>query len=106
MNRTELTLLIAGSILLAVLIGWTLRWFFVRLTNAGSHPAGSNELAARLHDAEEARDAAFAERDSAISELRNKLGQTEAELRAAMDGLGDARREAEDLRATLEASKG
>ena len=103
MNRTELTLAVAGAFLLAVLIGWTLRWIFSRLNQSSATvAAGSNELAARLHTAEEARDAAFRERDDMVKELRNKLDQTEAELEAAMDGLGHARREAEALRAQYE----
>ena len=51
----------------------------------------------------------FATRDEAIAylqtreaELSNQLSQTEAELTAAMDGLRDARQEAEELRAWIE----
>ena len=106
MDRTELTLLITITLLLAMMIGWAMRWIYQRLTQAGSDPQTSNELAASLHSAEQDRDSAFAERDRAIGEMRNRLDQTEAELRAAMDGLGDARREAEDLRAQLERSLG
>lgn len=102
MNSTELTLAIAAAFMIAVLIGWTLRWLFSRLNQSSANiTAGSNELAARLHTAEEARDAAFRERDEAVRDLRNRLDQTEAELAAAMDGLGNARREAEALRAQL-----
>ena len=36
------------------------------------------------------------------AELVNQINQTEAELRAAMDGLRDARHEAEELRAYIE----
>ena len=36
------------------------------------------------------------------AELTNKLNQTEAELRAAMDGLRDARTESEELRSYIE----
>jgi len=34
--------------------------------------------------------------------MTNQMAQTEAELRAAMDGLRDARREAEELRTYIE----
>ena len=34
--------------------------------------------------------------------MTNQLSQTEAELRAAMDGLREARREAEELRGYIE----
>ena len=36
------------------------------------------------------------------AELSNQIAQTEAELRAAMDGLRDARTEAEEMRAYIE----
>jgi hypothetical protein len=36
------------------------------------------------------------------AEMSNQMAQTEAELRAAMDGLRDARHEAEELRAYIE----
>ncbi len=36
------------------------------------------------------------------AELTNQLSQTEAELAAAMEGLRDARREAEELRSYVE----
>lgn len=106
MNRTELTLLITGTLLLAMTLGWAMRWVYQRMTSAGSDPQTSTELAENLHLAEQDRDAAFAERDRAIGEMRNRLDQTEAELRAAMDGLGNARREAEELRSEVERLRG
>ena len=50
----------------------------------------------------EARDEAVMQLEQRESELGNKLSQTEAELRAAMDGLRDARQEAEEMRAYIE----
>lgn len=102
MNRTELTLIIAGTILLSVLIGWALHWGFHRIKGTSLGSGGDNEMAARLHAAEEARDAAYTEANAAVEDMRRKLAQTEAELEAAMDGLSNARREAIDLRAELE----
>lgn len=98
MNRTELTFLVAATFMIAILIGWTLRWIFTRINQSGLNNIGSNDLAARLHTAEEERDAAFADKEAVVREVQNKLVQTEAELAAAMEGLGDARREANDLR--------
>ena len=40
------------------------------------------------------------------AELTNQISQTEAELAAAMDGLRDARHEAEELRSQLERARG
>lgn len=103
MNRTELTILLAVVFVLAVLLGWVLRWMFSRINRAGLEARSqSNEMAERLHAAEEARDEARRDRDDAIADMQNRLRETEAELRAAMEGLGEARRQSEDLRARLE----
>ena len=59
-----------------------------------------------LHDAEETRDQAITYLQQREAELTNQLAQTEAELSAAMDGLREARREAEELRAWIERSQG
>ena len=102
MGRTELTLIVAGAFLGAVLLGWLLNWGFTRIRHASQTSADvTNDMASRLHAAEEARDAAFGERDEAVSDMKNRLRETEAELAAAMDGLGNARREADNLRAEL-----
>lgn len=107
MNRTELTLIIAGTFLAAVLLGWILRWGFTRINQASlNSPKMSNELAARAHAAEEARDEALADRDRTIADFQNRYRELEAELAAAMDGLGNARREADQLRAALSDARG
>lgn len=59
-------------------------------------------MAKALHDAEETRDQAITYLQQREAELTNQLSQTEAELRAAMDGLRDARHEAEELRGYIE----
>ena len=102
MSRTELTLALAAVFLAAVVLGWFLRWGFGKV-NRISLTGGnvSNDLAARLHAAEEAQAEAIRERDRTAGEYQNRLRETEAELAAAMDGLGAARREAEALRAQL-----
>lgn len=98
MNRTELTVLVASTFMIAILIGWVLRWLFSRINRSGLGGGHSNDLAARLHASEEARDKAYSERDATVKDVQNRLAQTEAELSAAMEGLGNARREADDLR--------
>lgn len=102
MSRTELTLALAAVFVAAVLLGWILRWGFGRVNRISLTGAGaSNDLAARLHAAEEAQAEAIRDRDRTAGEYQNRLRETEAELAAAMDGLGAARREADDLRAQL-----
>ena len=63
-------------------------------------------MAQELHEAEETRDQAITYLQQREAELTNQLSQTEAELSAAMDGLRDARSEAEELRGQLDALRG
>ena len=57
MNRTELTLVVAGVLLLAVFLGWCLRWGYNRLVTGA--PVTPDSYAARLHEAELAKEAAI-----------------------------------------------
>ena len=59
-------------------------------------------LAQSLHETEEMRDQAIVWLVSREAELGNQISQTEAELRAAMEGLREARQEAEEMRAYIE----
>ena len=59
-------------------------------------------LAKALHDAAETRDQAIAYLQHREAELTGQLSQTEAELRAAMDGLREARHETDELRVYIE----
>lgn len=96
MDRTDLTLIIGSALVAAVIIGWTVRWFFDRMNTTG--PMASDEVVARMREAE----AAQADAERRASEIEAKARQTEsqlnAELDAAMTGLGNARREAEQWR--------
>lgn len=58
MDRTDLTLIIGSALVVAVIIGWTLRWFFDRMNTTG--PMASDEVVARMREAEEAQTAAEA----------------------------------------------
>jgi prefoldin subunit 5 len=58
-----------------------------------------------LHEAEETRDQAITYLQQREAELTNQISQTEAELTATMDGLREARHEAEQLRAELERNR-
>ena len=53
-------------------------------------------MSQELHEAEETRDQAITYMQQREAELTNQLTQTEAELQAAMDGLGAARGEVEE----------
>ena len=103
MNRTEFVIVIAVVLFVAFLLGWVASWLvgrFGRVTSDGM--SDLDEMAARLHDAEEERQQAIDYLHHRESELEAKLHQSEAELRAAMDGLREARTEASELRAYIE----
>lgn len=103
MNRTEFVFATAIILLLAFCLGWFASWLIHRLTRVTAADMGELEqMAQALHEAEEQRDQAVAYVESREAELTNQINQTEAELRAAMDGLRDARHEAEELRAYIE----
>lgn len=103
MNRTEFIIATAIILLLAFATGWFTYWLLHRFRRvAGGDMAEMDSLAQSLHDAEELRDQAILYMESREAELMNQLAQTEAELRAAMEGLRDARQEAEEMRAYID----
>lgn len=103
MNRTEFVFATAIILFLAFCLGWFASWLIHRLTRVTRADMGELEqMAQALHEAEETRDEALRFLETREAELMNQISQTEAELRAAMDGLRDARHEAEELRAYIE----
>jgi len=103
MNCTEFVTAIAIILFVAFALGWFASWLIHRLTRVSQADLGELDRMARgLHDAEEARDRAVEQLQAREAELTGQLQQTEAELRAAMDGLREARTEAEELRAYVE----
>ena len=74
-----------------------------RFTRVSKAEVGElDRMAQALHEAEETRDQAITYLQQREAEITNQLSQTEAELRAAMDGLRDARQEAEEMRTYIE----
>jgi len=103
MNRTEFVTATAIILFLAFCLGWFASWLIHRLTRVSQADMGELEqMAQALHEAEETRDEALIYAQTREAELANQLNQTEAELRAAMDGLREARHEAEELRSYIE----
>ncbi len=103
MNRTDFIIATAIILLLAFAMGWFTYWLMHRFTRvAGGDMAEMDQLAQSLHEAEEVRDQAIIYMEQRESELMNHIAQTEAELRAAMEGLRDARHEAEEMRSYIE----
>ena len=105
MNRTEFIIAITIILIIAFALGWFANWLVHRLTRVSDADVNELEsLAASLHEAEELRDQAITYIEQRESELTTQLSQTEAELRAAMEGLREARSENDHLRSKLENS--
>ncbi|MDH3262741.1 MAG: hypothetical protein OEM24_01955 [Paracoccaceae bacterium] len=103
MNRTEFIVATAVILFVAFALGWFAYWLLHRFGHVSGAEMGELErMAQELHDAEEMRDQTITYLQQREAELTNQLAQAEAELRAAMDGLRDARHEAEELRGYIE----
>lgn len=103
MNRTEFIFATAAILFVAFLVGWFAHWLISRLSRVSQADLSElDKMAQALHEAEETRDQAITYLQQREAEMTNQLAQTEAELQAAMDGLRDARREAEEMRVQIE----
>jgi septal ring factor EnvC (AmiA/AmiB activator) len=103
MDRTELIVATAIILFIAFVLGWFSHWLVHRFTRVSKADLSEFErMSQELHEAEETRDQAITYLQQRESELTSQLAQTEAELRAAMEGLREARLEAEELRAYIE----
>ncbi|MGO4915331.1 hypothetical protein [Pseudogemmobacter sp. W21_MBD1_M6] len=103
MNRTEFIFATAIILFVAFVLGWFASWLIHRFTRVSQSEMGElDKMAQALHEAEETRDQAITYLQQREAEMTNQLSQSEAELRAAMDGLRAARHEAEELRTYIE----
>lgn len=103
MNRTEFITVTAIILFAAFVLGWFASWLIHRLTRPTRADMGElDRMAQQVHEAEETRDNAIAQLEDRESELTRRLRGTEAELRAAMDGLRESRTEVEELREYIE----
>ena len=104
MNRTDLTLIIVSSIVIALVLGWSARWLFDRLNHV-PHGAGDDGPDPVLV-AQEAQGKAEAELSRIQLEYASEYNQLKAELEATMDGLRSARQRSEALQDELDALQG
>jgi len=103
MNGTELIFATAAILFVAFMAGWFAHWLISRITRVTrSDMDDLDRMAQELHQAEEERDQAITYMQQREAELSNRMTQTEAELNAAMEGLRNARNEAEELRGYIE----
>lgn len=106
MNRTEFIVATAVILFVSFCLGWFASWLVNRFTRVTKAEIGElDKMAQALHEAEETRDQAITYLQQREAEITNQLTQTEAELRAAMDGLREARLEAEELRDYIDREK-
>ncbi|MBO6775019.1 MAG: hypothetical protein JJ897_05845 [Marinibacterium sp.] len=107
MNRTEFIIWTAAVLFVAFALGWFANWLIHRFTRVSAGDIGElDRMSQELHEAEETRDQAITYLQQREAELTNQLTQAEAELTAAMEGLRDARQEAEELRSYVERQQG
>ncbi|CAM4215617.1 hypothetical protein [Palleronia rufa] len=103
MNRFEFVIATAIILFVAFMLGWFANWLVHRLTRVSQADLGELDRMARaMYEAEESRDQAIAYLQDRESEMANQLNATEAELRATMEGLREARAEAAELRDYIE----
>lgn len=103
MNGLELKIATAIVLFIAFSMGWFVHWAIHRFVRVGDGDMSDlDTMAQQMHDAEEQRDEAITYYQQRESEMTNQQAQTEAELKAAMEGLREARHEAEELRAYIE----
>ena len=99
MTHSQFVIAMTIVLFLAFGLGWFASWLTHRLTRVSRADIGAlDEMASSLHEAEESRDEALAYMEEREGTLARELAETQAELRAAMEGLRDARAEAEELR--------
>lgn len=107
MNRTEFVIATAIILFVAFCIGWFSNWLVNRFKRVSQADVDQLErMSQELHEAEETRDQAITYLQQREAELTNQLAQTEAELSAAMEGLREARHEAEEMRSWIERQQG
>ncbi len=103
MDRTQFIIVTAVILFVAFCLGWFAHWLLHRFTRVSQADMDQLErMSQELHEAEETRDQAITYLQQREAELTNQLTQTEAELSAAMDGLREARQEAEEMRVYVE----
>ncbi len=99
MDRNELTLAIAGALVVAFLLGWILRWFFGRINASGPRSvARTADMAAQLHAAEEAKQRAEWRAIEAEEEATRRIAELQAEVGTAREAAGKAEAATEEIR--------
>lgn len=105
MDRGELSAAIAAVLVLAVLLGWILRWIFTRVDGAGPRSLTKTaDMASQLHAAEEARIKAEQRLATIEGDFKARLSDLEAELASTQRRLLTAQEQTEEIRAAYRAA--
>ena len=97
MDRNDLTLAIAGTLIAAFLLGWVLRWAFARLNAAGPRNAARTaDLAARLHAAEDGQARSERRLAEVEAEASRRVLELQNEVESAREALARAEEQAEE----------
>jgi len=105
MNRMQFVLVTALVLFVAFALGWFTNWLIHRFTRVRQQDLGElDKMAQALHEAEEIRDQAITYVETRERDLTARVTQLEAEVAVAMDGLREARAEAEYYRDQLQSS--
>lgn len=103
MNRMQFVLVTALVLFVAFALGWFTNWLIHRFTRVRQQDLGElDKMAQALHEAEEIRDQAITYVETRERDLTARVTQLEAEVAVAMDGLREARAEAEYYRDQLQ----
>jgi hypothetical protein len=103
-DRTELTLAIAGALVAAVALGWVLHWMFRGLNTGTRSGRAARDMVQRLHDAEEAQHRAERRLTQVEDDLGARLAQVQGELDAALASLAQAQAQTEAIREAYRAA--
>ena len=107
MDRSELTMAVAGALVGAFLLGWILRWVFGRMNAHGPHGAGALPTwRAQLHAAEEARHRAELRLAEVEAAAARRVAKVEAELALTREAFAGAQAQAEEVRAAYRRAMG
>lgn len=99
MDRGQVILALAALLFGCFVLGFLTHWVVTRLSRVSHRDLDQlDSMAEELHTAERVRDEAVSERQQIEHEAQRMIVQLQAELGAAMDGLREARAEAEELR--------
>ncbi|SUZ33089.1 hypothetical protein ROE7235_02857 [Roseibaca ekhonensis] len=99
MNRMQFVLVTALVLFVAFALGWFTNWLIHRFTRVRQQDLGElDRMAQALHEAEEIRDQAINYVETRERDLTARIKQLEAEVAGAMDGVREARAEADYYR--------